>query len=186
MKPFPYFLACVLGAGLMASAAATEGDSAALGLTPEQRAFFEKLQALCGAQFMGWTVYPDEPGEPWQERLLAKVNRCEPQEVRIALSVGSDHSRTWIVRPTAQGLQLKHDHRYPDGRPHEVTNYGGTTRTAGTALAQSFPADAHTAELLPEAASNQWFLSFDDSSQTLIYYLERHQQPRFRAVLERQ
>ena len=67
-----------------------------------------------------------------------------------------------------------------------MTNYGGTTRTAGTALAQSFPADAHTAELLPEAASNQCFLSFDDSSQTLIYYLERHQQPRFRAVLERQ
>ncbi len=181
-----YCLAGLICAGLWMNAQAAEMEGGALWVVPEQQVFFEKLRALCGAKFRGQTVYPENPGEPWQAPLVATISQCQPQEVRIALAVGSDRSRTWVLRPTATGLQLKHDHRHPDGTPHEVTEYGGTAHTAGTGLAQSFPADAQTAEMLPEAATNEWFLSLDEQAHTLIYYLERHEQPRFRAVLERQ
>jgi len=57
--------------------------------------------------------------------------------------------------------------------------------SAGSPLKQSFPADAYTAGLIPEAATNEWFLSFNEAGDELTYYLERHGQPRFRAVLKR-
>jgi len=152
----------------------------------QQKAFFEQLMALCGATFVGEAVYPAEPGEAWRDqRLVATFASCSPDEIRIPLAVGEDHSRTWVITQTTSGLQLKHDHRHADGTPDEITQYGGTTTSAGTALAQSFPADADTISLIPEARSNQWFLSLSGDLDTLTYYLERHGAPRFKAVFSR-
>ncbi len=50
---------------------------------------------------------------------------------------------------------------------------------------QSFPADAHTAQLIPDASTNEWFLSLSEDGKHLTYYLERHSKPRFKAVLDR-
>jgi hypothetical protein len=55
----------------------------------------------------------------------------------------------------------------------------------GSPLSQSFPADSYTANLIPEAASNEWFLSFSADGQELTYYLERHGKPRYKAVLSK-
>ncbi len=152
----------------------------------QQKAFFEQLVALCGATFVGETVYPEEPGEAWRDQpLVATFASCTPDEIRIPLAVGENHSRTWVITPTASGLQLKHDHRHADGTPEEITQYGGTTNSAGTALAQSFPADADTISLVPEARTNQWSLSFSADLNTMTYYLERHGAPRFKAVFVR-
>jgi hypothetical protein len=152
----------------------------------EQDAFYERLVDQCGATFSGSTVFPAEPGEAWKDQVLvARVETCDAREVRIPLSVGEDRSRTWILRRVKGGLQLKHDHRHADGTPDEISNYGGLTREPGTALSQSFPADDHTAELIPEAATNEWFLSFSEEGSELTYYLERHGNPRFKAVLTR-
>lgn len=152
----------------------------------QQEAFFEQLVELCGATFVGETVYPEEPGEAWRDQpLLATFEYCTADEIRIPLAVGEDHSRTWVITPTISGLQLKHDHRHADGTPEEITQYGGTTNSAGTALAQSFPADADTIALVPEARTNQWSLSFSPDLNTMTYYLERHGAPRFKAVFIR-
>lgn len=152
----------------------------------DQDAFFNRLVALCGVTFTGTTVFPAEPGEDWKDQVLvAYVESCEANEVRIPLTVGEDRSRTWIIRKVEGGLELKHDHRHEDGTPDEITRYGGVTRAPGTPRAQSFPADDYTAKLIPEAATNEWFLSFSDSDDELTYYLERHNQPRFKAVLTR-
>lgn len=154
--------------------------------TPEQAAFFQQLAALCGARFTGTTVFPEDPGEDWKGQVLvAQIEGCDAQELRIPFHVGENRSRTWILRKVAGGLELKHDHRHADGTPDEVTDYGGTTRAPGTALAQSFPADDHTAALIPEAATNEWFLSLSAEGDELTYYLERHGKPRFKAVLMR-
>jgi len=63
--------------------------------------------------------------------------------------------------------------------------YGGMAGTTGTSLVQSFAADAHTATLIPAAATNVWTVSLSPDSLTLTYHLARNSQPRFTAVLQR-
>jgi hypothetical protein len=151
-----------------------------------QEAFFDKLKSLCGARFEGESVFPEDPGDAFRDQLLVVVvDTCSADEIRIPFLVGKDHSRTWVLKKTAQGLQLKHDHRHEDGTPDEVTLYGGTAINPGTHLSQSFPADTYTADLIPEAASNEWFLSLSQDESEMTYYLERHNKPRFKAILKR-
>jgi hypothetical protein len=152
-----------------------------------QAAFFEQIRARCGSRFEGQSSFPEDPGEAFRDKtLIAAIETCGEHQIRIPFHVGEDRSRTWILTRTDQGLQLKHDHRHADGTPDEVTMYGGTAQTPGTALAQSFPADEHTANLIPDAASNEWFLSLSSDATELTYYLERHGKPRFKATLLRQ
>jgi hypothetical protein len=150
-----------------------------------QEAFFQQISELCGTSFTGQASFPADPGDDWRDKdIVAHIASCDADEIRIPLAVGENRSRTWILRRVDGGLELKHDHRHDDGSPDEVTMYGGSTSGAGTPLAQSFPADAYTAELIPDAATNEWFLSFNKNASELTYYLERHGQPRFRAVLK--
>jgi hypothetical protein len=151
-----------------------------------QSTFFERLHALCGARFEGRSTFPEDPGEAFRNKnLVAVVETCDERVIHISFQVGEDTSRTWILTRVEGGLELKHDHRHPDGTPDEITIYGGTSANAGTGLSQSFPADEHTAALIPEARTNEWFLSLSEDGSELIYYLERHGEPRFRAVLQR-
>jgi hypothetical protein len=151
-----------------------------------QQAFFERLSSLCGARFEGESVFPEDPGDAFRNQLLvAVVETCSADEIRVPFLVGEDHSRTWVLTKTATGLQLKHDHRHEDGTADEITLYGGTAIEPGTNLSQSFPADTYTANLIPEAASNEWFLSLSEDAGQMTYYLERHNKARFRAILQR-
>jgi hypothetical protein len=47
---------------------------------------------------------------------------------------------------------------------------------------QRFPADAETAKLIPEAATNVWTLQIVPEKQQFTYSLERHAEPRYRAL----
>lgn len=172
----------ILSTCLLMAALPSPADQSA-----EQDAFFERLQSLCGERFEGMSNFPEDPGDAFHGKVLvATIESCSEDEIRIPFVVGEDRSRTWILRRVEGGLELKHDHRHADGTPDEVTMYGGTTHNDGKALSQSFHADAHTAELIPEAVTNEWFLIFSDSGDALTYYLERHGAPRFRAELHRQ
>lgn len=157
------------------------------GQSESQDAFFNQLSDLCGTRFVGHSVFPEDPGDAWRDKtLVAHIETCTADEIRIPFMVGDDHSRTWIISRVDHGLQLKHDHRHADGTPDEVTMYGGTTQSAGSELSQSFPADAYTAALIPEASTNEWFLTFSEDGANLTYYLERNDLPRFKAVLRRE
>jgi hypothetical protein len=156
------------------------------GQSESQDAFFQKVASFCGTSFTGQSSFPEDPGDAWRgKELVAHIKTCNPDEIRIPFIVGEDHSRTWILRRVEGGLQLQHDHRHADGIADEVTLYGGTTLNNGSHLAQSFPADDYTAGLIPEAATNEWFLSFSEDGTELTYYLERHGKPRFRATLKK-
>jgi hypothetical protein len=156
------------------------------GQSESQDAFFQKVASFCGTSFTGQSSFPEDPGDAWRgKELVAHIKTCNPDEIRIPFIVGEDHSRTWILRRVEGGLQLQHDHRHADGIADEVTLYGGTTLSNGSHLAQSFPADDYTAGLIPEAATNEWFLSFSEDGTELTYYLERHGKPRFRATLKK-
>ncbi|MBL8519014.1 MAG: hypothetical protein JNM76_18790 [Betaproteobacteria bacterium] len=142
--------------------------------------------SLCGARFEGESVLPRDPGDSFAgKKLVATLATCGESEIRVPFAVGEDRSRTWLITRTPNGLQLKHDHRHADGTPDKITMYGGLARAGGSADQQAFAADAHTAKLIPEAATNVWTLTLFPDGQSLTYYLERNDKPRFKAVLKR-
>lgn len=146
--------------------------------------FFARLSALCGEAFEGYSNFPEDG--PFAGKLLrAEIAECGENEIRIPFAVGEDRSRTWIVSRGDRGLLLKHDHRREDGKPDEITMYGGWATVQGSGRAQSFEADDHTRELIPDAATNVWTLELGPEGDELAYSLDRHGKPRFRATLER-
>lgn len=150
-----------------------------------QRAFFENLKRLCGQRFEGETVFPPDKDHPLAgKRLVMHVETCRGEEIRIPFHVGEDKSRTWVLTLTGGGLLFKHDHRHADGTPDKVSMYGGLAAPGGTPHRQSFPADAGTAKLIPEAATNVWTLELNTEERQFSYYLERHKQPRYKAVFD--
>lgn len=156
---------CVLLAGCRASAPAAEAAP--------RDAFWASLTALCGRAFEGRLAQGNASDSTFaRARLVMHVRRCSADEIRIPFHAGEDRSRTWILTRTADGLRLKHDHRHADGSEDAVTQYGGDTAAPGTATAQSFPADAHTARLLPAAATNVWTVEVIPG-RTFAYALRR-------------
>ena len=184
----PSLVSLIIALGLMISPVMVESQPTqpAPALDTNQQAFFDRVKSMCGARYEGESVYPEDPGDAFRGQLLvAVIESCTDDEIRIPLLVGPDASRTWVLKRTTAGLQFKHDHRHEDGTPDEVTLYGGVAADPGSHLSQSFPADSYTADLIPEASTNEWFLSFSEDGQELTYYLERHGKPRFKAVLNK-
>ena len=140
---------------------------------PEQRAFWSALGELCGKAYAGRLVQaPAGDTVLAGQELVMHVRRCAPREVRIPFHVGSNRSRTWVISPTASGLRLKHDHRHEDGSEDRVTQYGGDTAEPGSGARQEFRADAHTARLIPAAATNVWTIELE-RGRRFVYALRR-------------
>jgi hypothetical protein len=119
------------------------------------------------------------------EQLRMRVLEVNAHGARIAFHVGEDASRTWIITRQPDGrLHLRHDHRDPDGTPHELTDYGGYGFVGKDYSSCSFAADEKTAAMLPEAATNVWTMTLDFEAEQFIYNLTRHGRPRFRAVFD--
>lgn len=167
--------------------AGSSGQSYAEETSPDMQMheqFFETVKSFCGARFEGEMTFPVDGQDSFAGKLLvANVAECTEEVVRIPFIVGEDQSRTWIISKHAGSLQLKHDHRHPDGTPDEVTMYGGMATSGGSARSLSFAADAHTAEIIPAARTNVWSIKFNPQGDQLTYHLERNSAPRFTAVL---
>lgn len=151
------FAACSPGEQRPDSALAGSGAPSAESSSTPQAAFWASLQSLCGNAYAGRLV-ESGPSDSTMARaeLRMHVRECSADSIRIPFHVGDDRSRTWVLTRTEGGLRLKHDHRHEDGSEDSVTQYGGDARDAGTATTQEFGADAHTAALIPAAATNVW------------------------------
>ncbi|XQW85413.1 hypothetical protein ACOYR1_01395 [Thalassotalea piscium] len=159
-------------------------SSVALATSPSQQ-FFQNLKAYCGQTMVGKSVFPVSKEDAFYGKtLVMKVASCTETEMRIPFSVGEDHSRTWILTLTEKGLLFKHDHRLEDGSPDKLTMYGGYSDGSGSAFEQHFPADAETKQLVPKGKTNVWSLTLDKKNAQFIYYLSRHNEPRFKAVFD--
>jgi hypothetical protein len=128
-----------------------------------QEVWWQNVQALCGQAFGGEMVrYDPELDEGWLNRpVIMHVRECSADEIRIPLHVGENRSRTWVLTRTAEGIRLKHDHRYPDGTEEAASQYGGSTIAAGTATRQEFPAGEASKEQFlardhPDGVHNVW------------------------------
>lgn len=144
--------------------------------------FWEKLQTHCGKAYEGKIVAGGKEGDGFMgEQLIMHVRECEKDNIRIPFFVGEDKSRTWVLSLKENNLiLLKHDHRNPDGSEEELTQYGGMSTNTGMANMQIFPADQHTTDILPEAASNVWWFTLEEN--TLTYNLRRIGSDRFFSV----
>lgn len=144
-------------------------------------AFLERLHGLCGQAFAGRISAnlppPSEPDAFEGKSLVMHVRECEGGQLRIPFHVGDDHSRTWVLTRTADGIRLKHDHRHPDGSPDAVTLYGGDTDTPGSAERQAFPVDAESianfkANGLMASLQNTWAIEVQPGKR-MVYELSR-------------
>jgi hypothetical protein len=147
--------------------------------------FWAALTELCGQAFEGSVQEANPPDTAFAGKtLVMHVRECSESEIRIPFHVGDDRSRTWVVGRTDEGLRLKHDHRHADGSEDAVTQYGGDTADPGTETRQSFPADEHTAMLVPAAATNVWILELEPDRR-FAYALRREgTERRFRAEFD--
>lgn len=137
------------------------------------------LQPLCGKAFEGRVVEGTEPSDAAfrNERLVMHVRDCSANEIRIPFHVGANHSRTWVLTRTADGVRLKHDHRHEDGTEDRISQYGGDTGAIANPLSLDFYADDFTAKLIPTAATNIWTVAIDPG-RTFTYGLRREEQGR--------
>lgn len=175
-----------LATAVLLGAAALAHPAHAHAQADSKAAFFARLGALCGATFEGASVFPADPAHAMAgKKLVATVASCSATEIRVPFIVGEDRSRTWIFTRTGGGLELKHDHRHPDGTPHKETMYGGMATDKGSADAQSFAADEYTGKLIAGASTNVWTVTLSPDGKALTYYLEREAKPRFKAELVR-
>ncbi|ALO45280.1 alkyl/aryl-sulfatase [Pseudohongiella spirulinae] len=113
-------------------------------------AFMANIAQYCGQSFSGRIVANNPPvdDDPFEgQSLVMQVRECTANEIRIPFHVGNDHSRTWILTRTDDGLRLKHDHRHEDGSDDAVTMYGGDTEDVGTAMRQEFPVDQFSIDM---------------------------------------
>lgn len=148
-----------------------------------QDAFMANIAQHCGKAYEG-RIVANQPKsatpDPFEgKKLVMHVRGCEnpTQELRIPFHVGDDHSRTWVVTRTANGLRLKHDHRHQDGSPDATTMYGGDTAKLGTAVRQEFPVDAESIvtfkrEGLNASLENVWAMEIEPSKR-FLYELAR-------------
>ncbi|MEN1960912.1 hypothetical protein WCE41_11375 [Luteimonas sp. MJ246] len=146
-------------------------------------AFLAALAGHCGQAFAG-RIVANEPASPEPDAfegkdLVMHVRGCDDptRGLRVPFHVGDDHSRTWVLTRTDDGLRLKHDHRHEDGSPDEQTMYGGETATAGTAVRQEFPVDAESIELFGRtgadvSTTNTWAMEIEPDSR-FLYELSR-------------
>lgn len=124
-----------------------------------QTVFWQELQKLCGKAYQGTIAAgPANDTVFAGKQLTMHVRQCGPDLVKIPFFVGNDSSRTWVLTLDESGILLKHDHRHSDGSPDEVTMYGGKTANFGAADRQVFPADQETADMLPAAIGNVWWV----------------------------
>ena len=164
IKRFTSFVALVFSLCLIQHSAFSQEK------TPSQK-FWETLKSHCGKAYEGKLVSP-ESDPRFAGRLVMHVRACEDGRIRIPFFVGDDRSRTWVLTMDDAGLiQLKHDHRHDDGSEDLVTQYGGKASNTGSATTQFFPADQFTANLLPAAVGNVWWITVDETSFT--YNLRR-------------
>lgn len=167
-----------------ANAAAADAQPVAEPEPADERApadeFLSRIGQHCGQSF-GGRIIANEPAQDDDafegQDLVMHVMSCTPQQVLIPFHVGDDHSRTWVLTRTDDGLRLKHDHRNPDGSDEDLTMYGGESTTAGTATRQEFPVDQESITMFEEgginaSTTNTWAMEIEPG-QRFVYELAR-------------
>ncbi len=152
------------GPALRAGVVPTPADGTPGVWAAEQDAFWNRLLEHCGRAYHGTVsdVTPYYADGMDDVELTMHVMSCEEDRIHIPFHIDDNRSRNWILTRVDGTIRLKHDHRNPDGTEEEISQYGGDAPSPGLPTRQIFPADAHTAAILPDRADNFWFFDFSD------------------------
>lgn len=109
-------------------------------------AWFEALSSHCGNAYAGKLTYEPEGDDmlTGTETLIVHFRECSDSLIKapfhIELEEAQDwnRSRTWIFTKHKDNLELRHDHRKPDGTDDDFTMYGGFSEGEGTAIRHEF------------------------------------------------
>lgn len=128
--------------------------------------FFNNLAMECeNAYAGGLQVQPDHIDMfTGTEGMQMHFRECHEDHLKIPFHIENeadgrwDRSRTWILTLHEDGLELRHDHRKPDGTDDEVTMYGGFSVGEGTAYEQRFRSGPRTEEA--DGAFRGWRIEY--------------------------
>lgn len=116
--------------------------------------FFTNLSEQCGNAYPGSLTKEPEGDEMLSrdELLVVHFRECDDDQLKIPFHIEVnenewDRSRTWIFTKQEDGLELRHDHRNPDGTEDDVTMYGGYSVDGGTAIRQEFKSVPRSEEM---------------------------------------
>lgn len=128
--------------------------------------FWNNLKSHCGKSYEGTITEGGKEGDGFVgEKLIMHVRSCDKNTIRIPFFVGENKSRTWVLTlQDDKRILLKHDHRHEDGTEEEISQYGGLSSNVGLSDLQLFPADAETTAILPQAATNVWWITLNEKS----------------------
>ncbi len=117
-------------------------------------AFFANLSEHCGNAYPGGLTLEPEGDEmlSGDELLIVHFRECADDQLKLPFHIELDddewnRSRTWIYTKHNDGLELRHDHRMPDGSEDNVTMYGGYSVEGGTAMRQEFKSVPRSEEM---------------------------------------
>ncbi len=108
--------------------------------------FFEALSAECGNAYPGDVIVQPETLNMFKEadKMVMHVKECTENRIYIPFHRQNEDtgewnsSRTWIITLHEDGLELRHDHRRPDGSEENETMYGGYSVEDGNENVQRF------------------------------------------------
>jgi hypothetical protein len=148
-------------------------------LSTSQEAFWAQLVTLCGQSHEGRvTKYDAQSDQGWiEQELVIHIHTCNASQLEMALNVGENRSRTWVISKHPNHLSLKHRHRHEDGSEDSVSWYGGQSSDPGLSWRQAFAVDEYSksifyAEGLSPSVGNIWYLEII-AGKRLAYGLTR-------------
>lgn len=133
--------------------------------------YWANLEALCGQAFEGRLIAAPDDAMAGQ-RLVMHVRECGAERIRIPFVIGDNLSRTWVLTRHGHRIELRHDHRHPDGSPEDITLYGGRSPNRGSDRLQIFPADDQTLDTLPDNVPNVWLMQIEPGER-FTYHVRR-------------
>jgi hypothetical protein len=148
--PVRWLLVLAAAGGVAAGSAGCAAEAEPL----PRDAFWANLAAECGNAYGGGLTL-EPPGDDMltgTEELVVHFRACDAETLRVPFHIELedegrwDRSRTWVFTRAGEGLELRHDHREPDGTPSTNTMYGGFSETPGTATRQDFLSAARSEE----------------------------------------
>ena len=147
-------IAVVLSTSLLLTAC-SESDEEMVQTEPQpHELFFTALAEQCGNAYPGGLTL-EPPGDDMltgTELLIVHFRECDENQLKLPFHIeleGTedwDRSRTWIFTKHEDRLEIRHDHRKPDGTDDDVTMYGGHSVEGGSALRYEFKSIPRTEE----------------------------------------
>jgi len=116
--------------------------------------FFAALAQQCGNAYQGslTTAPPGDDMITFEDVLVVHFRECTDDVLKLPFHIQTvangewNRSRTWIYTKHEDGLELRHDHRKPDGTDDDVTMYGGLQYGVNESNVQIFQSRPRTEE----------------------------------------